>query len=83
MNKQFLSLLLLFFVRTAFGQKNYWQQHVDYKMDVNLDVKTYQYKGNQELTYTNNSPDTLKKYSFIYIIMHFSQEAKWMQDCNP
>lgn len=64
MNKQFLSLLLLFFIGTAFGQKNYWQQHVDYKMDVNLDVKSFQYKGNQELVYTNNSPDTLKKVFF-------------------
>ena len=47
------------------AQKNpnpgYWQQHVDYKMDVEMDVKTYQYKGKQTLTYTNNSPDTLKK----------------------
>jgi hypothetical protein len=39
----------------------YWQQHVDYKMDVVMDVKNYQYKGKQELVYTNNSADTLKK----------------------
>jgi hypothetical protein len=31
----------------------YWQ-HVDYKMDVTMDVKNYQYKGKQELVYTNN-----------------------------
>ena len=41
--------------------KGYWQQHVDYKMDVTMDVKNYQYKGTQELVYTNNSQDTLKK----------------------
>ncbi|MCR9263603.1 MAG: M1 family metallopeptidase [Flavobacteriaceae bacterium] len=35
----------------------YWQQHVDYTMDVNMDVKTYQYTGTQKLVYTNNSPD--------------------------
>ncbi|MGK4566499.1 M1 family metallopeptidase [Flavobacterium sp. 3HN19-14] len=39
----------------------YWQQHVDYKMDVVMDTKNYQYKGKQELVYTNNSPDTLKR----------------------
>lgn len=39
----------------------YWQQHVDYKMDIDMDVKTYQYKGKQELVYTNNSPDVLYK----------------------
>jgi len=40
---------------------SYWQQHVDYKMDVTMDVKNYRYKGKQELVYTNNSPDTLKR----------------------
>jgi len=45
----------------------YWQQQVDYKMDVSMDVKTYQYKGKQQLVYTNNSPDTLKKvYYHLY-----------------
>ncbi|KAB5488896.1 M1 family metallopeptidase [Flagellimonas hadalis] len=36
-----------------------WQQHVDYTMDVDMDVKTYQYTGTQKLVYTNNSPDEL------------------------
>lgn len=39
----------------------YWQQHVDYKMDIDMDVNTYQYKGKQTLVYTNNSPDVLNK----------------------
>ncbi len=38
----------------------YWQQHVDYKMEIDMNVDTYQYSGRQELKYTNNSPDTLK-----------------------
>lgn len=48
---------------SAFSQNNnsYWQQEVDYKMNVQMDVKTFQYKGIQELKYTNNSPDTLNK----------------------
>ena len=41
--------------------KGYWQQHVDYTMDVNMDVETYQYTGNQKLVYTNNSPDQLDR----------------------
>ncbi len=54
-------LTTIFF--SAFSQNNnsYWQQEVDYKMNVQMDVKTFQYKGTQELKYTNNSPDTLKK----------------------
>jgi len=36
-------------------------------MDVTMDVKTYQYRGKQELIYTNNSSDTLKKvYYHLY-----------------
>ncbi|QXP73216.1 M1 family metallopeptidase [Tenacibaculum sp. AHE15PA] len=41
--------------------QNYWQQHVDYTMDIDMDVKTFQYKGTQKLVYTNNSPDVLDK----------------------
>lgn len=45
----------------------YWQQHVDYKMDIDMDVNTYQYKGKQELIYTNNSPDILTRvYYHLY-----------------
>lgn len=48
-------------------EKGYWQQHVDYTMDVNMDVKTYRYTGHQELVYKNNSPDTLRKvYYHLY-----------------
>lgn len=45
----------------AQNNTSYWQQHVDYKMDVDMNVDNYQYTGTQELQYTNNSPDTLKR----------------------
>ena len=46
---------------------SYWQQQADYKMDVVMDVKDFQYKGSQELVYTNNSADTLTKvYYHLY-----------------
>src|SRR5690606_21999681 len=60
-------LLLLIAVSTAgYAQQNnpnpgYWQQHVDYKMDVLVDVDKFQYSGTQELVNTNNSNNTLKK----------------------
>jgi Peptidase family M1 domain len=60
--KKYLLLLIPFGI---FAQNNpnpgYWQQKVDYKMTVAMDVKTYQYKGKQTLVYTNNSPDTLRR----------------------
>ena len=56
-------------ISSVFSQvpSNYWQQHVDYKMEIDMDVKTYLYKGTQQLVYTNNSPDILKKaYYHLY-----------------
>ncbi|MHA7056891.1 M1 family metallopeptidase [Aquimarina sp. M1] len=44
---------------SAQNNTNYWQQHVDYKMSVDMNVKNFQYTGKQELVYTNNSPDSL------------------------
>jgi hypothetical protein len=62
MKKIFLfSLLSLSFGNLLAQSSAYWQQHVNYKMDVAVDVKNYQYKGKQELVYTNNSSDTLKR----------------------
>lgn len=58
--KKFL-LLSIISIGFANAQNGYWQQHADYKMDVSMDVKTYRYKGNQQLVYTNNSPDTLRQ----------------------
>ena len=40
---------------------NYWQQRADYTMDIDMDVKTSQYKGKQTIEYTNNSPDQLNR----------------------
>ncbi|WP_433765110.1 M1 family metallopeptidase [Flavobacterium ginsenosidimutans] len=62
MRKILLLSFLSLGLNSAFAQSApYWQQHADYKMEVSMDVKNYQYKGKQELVYTNNSPDTLKK----------------------
>ncbi|MDR6969094.1 hypothetical protein J2X31_003120 [Flavobacterium arsenatis] len=62
-----LSIFSIGFGNLSAQNTSYWQQHVDYKMDVSMDAKTYLYKGKQELIYTNNSPDTLKKvYYHLY-----------------
>ncbi|PPK96649.1 peptidase M1-like protein [Nonlabens xylanidelens] len=47
----------------------YWQQHVNYDMDVNMDVDRYQYTGKQKLVYTNNSPETLDR---VYYHLFFN-----------
>jgi hypothetical protein len=65
MIKSILTLICCGVSLSFWSQNNpnpgYWQQHADYKMELTMDVKTFQYKGTQTLEYTNNSPDTLQK----------------------
>lgn len=70
MKKIILSLLVLFTGVSASSQNtSYWQQHVDYSMDVSMDVETFQYTGTQKLVYTNNSPDDLNR---VYYHLYFN-----------
>ena len=62
---------------TAQQRSGYWQQKVDYKMEVEMNVKNYQYDGEQELTYTNNSPDTLTKV-FYHLFFNAFQPGSQM-----
>ena len=48
--------------RTASGAPGheYWQQQVDYDMQITLDDNTQRIDGSETITYTNNSPDALR-----------------------
>ncbi len=48
--------------RTAGGEPGhaYWQQEVDYEIDVRLNEKKRRIEATQRISYTNNSPDTLR-----------------------
>ena len=54
-----LTLAILSTLSVARAQ--YWQQKVDYTMEVTLDTETARYNGTQKLIYTNNSPETHHK----------------------
>ena len=58
-----------FFSLCVLSQSGRWQQRVEYKMDIVMDVKSHQYKGVQELLYFNNSPDTLQN---VYYHLYFN-----------
>jgi hypothetical protein len=66
MNKKLaLSLILNFaFLIVISAQPERWQQHVNYKMNVDVNVTTNIISGTQKLEYTNNSPDKLNKVYF-------------------
>jgi len=65
-----LLAIALFCVLPAAGQSpSQWQQHVDYDMDIRLNTETHHVDGHQRLTYTNNSPDTLRT---VYYHLYFN-----------
>ena len=70
--------ILLSLSLSAYSQ-NYWQQAVDYKMVVDIDIKTFKYSGEQELLYTNNSPDSLKKV-FYHLYFNAFQPGSEMSE---
>jgi hypothetical protein len=63
--------------KEAKGNATYWQQHVDYTMDIDMNVSNYQYKGTQKLVYTNNSPDELTKV-FYHLYFNAFQPGSQM-----
>lgn len=74
MKKYHLLLCLCLLALTAnyqpsYAQYNYWQQRVEYDMEIDMDVSTHQFQGKQKLTYYNNSPDTLDR---VYYHLYFN-----------
>ncbi|MEC4113312.1 M1 family metallopeptidase [Myroides pelagicus] len=72
MKKLLLALTITITTLSTLSAQNnpnpgYWQQHVNYEMDVKVDVKKFTYTGTQKLIYTNNSNDTLRSvYYHLY-----------------
>ena len=80
MKKVFLILAIIPFLGSCIPTKiitgqnsvtsyNSWQQHVDYTMEIDVDVKKFRYKGKQKLVYTNNSPEEL---THVYYHLYFN-----------
>lgn len=64
MKKIFFICFLILGLLSNSQINKYYQQQADYKMNIDVDVKNYQYKGHQQITYTNNSQDTLSVFYF-------------------
>ena len=64
--KNFLLLIFFYCVSlniSAQSNSSYWQQHVDYTINITLNDSLHSLDGYVKIKYTNNSPDTL---SFIW-----------------
>ena len=62
MKKIYWILGLIFLIASSvMAQADYFQQEVNYKIEVSLDDQNHTLTGNIEMTYVNNAPDPLKK----------------------
>ena len=69
MKSTLLITAILFLVQLTHAQREYWQQRVEYTMDVKLNTTNHRMDGVQKLIYSNNSPDTLTK---VYYHLYFN-----------
>ena len=64
MIKKFVLLFSFSFVASLSFSQAYWQQEVNYKIEVKLDDKTHTLSAFESFEYINNSPDQL---TFLYV----------------
>lgn len=70
--------------RTASGAPGhqYWQQKVDYRIEAKLDTAAQTLSGTERITYTNNSPDTLR-YLWLQLDQNNADSAGRVQAARP
>lgn len=66
----FFSATAILLLYTASAQKKYWQQEVNFSIQVTLNDKEHKLNGNVQMEYNNHSPDTL-----FFIWMHLWPNA--------
>jgi hypothetical protein len=77
MRRNYLLMFFLFIALSVTGQRIYWQQAVDYKMEIDFNVSKHQFLGKQTLVYTNNSPDVLDRV-FYHLYFNAFQPGSMM-----
>ncbi len=60
----FFSIVFIFLAKSLLAQSPYFQQEVDYKIQVQLNDKAHSLSANETIVYKNNSPDELKELWF-------------------
>ena len=69
-------LIFLFSYFQSFSN-DYWQQRVEYKININFDHESHQFLGDQNLIYYNNSRDTITKV-FFHLYFNAFQPSSMM-----
>jgi hypothetical protein len=72
-----LILIGLYPVPSEAQRAGYWQQAVEYEMEIDMNVETNRFVGRQVLTYHNNSPDRLDRV-FYHLFFNAFQPSSMM-----
>ena len=80
MTKSIYILILLLCSSFISAQSDYWQQHVEYKINAQLDTSTHIIKAECGIQYFNNSPDTLDRIYFHLWANAFSNKTSSFAD---
>ncbi|MBY5957042.1 M1 family metallopeptidase [Membranicola marinus] len=72
-----IALCFTFFNSGISQPPGYWQQEVDYTMEIFMDVEKNQFQGEQTLVYSNHSPDTLHRV-FYHLYYNAFQPGSMM-----
>ncbi|MEO0776559.1 MAG: M1 family metallopeptidase [Bacteroidota bacterium] len=75
--KTTLLLLALLPLSLLTAQPDRWMQKVDYQMEIDFDVATHRFSGQQRLAYSNNSPDALERV-FYHLYFNAFQPGSMM-----
>ncbi len=67
--KRLIYLPFCFLALGAWAKKQPQQQEVNYKMSIDLNDNNHQFKGHSEITYCNNTKDTLNE---IFVHLYFN-----------
>ena len=80
MNKLIYTFSLLLCSLFLSAQSDYWQQHVEYRINAKLDTSTHIIKAKCGIQYFNNSPDTLDRIYFHLWANAFSNKTSSYAD---
>lgn len=71
------SMMALLIQNSDAQRKGYWQQDVDYTMEIDVDAENNQFEGSQTLLYTNNSDDVIDRV-FYHLFFNAFQPNSMM-----
>lgn len=77
MKKLLMVCFVFSMVSSAQADPDRWLQRVEYKMEIDFDVKKHRFEGKQSLKYTNNSPDELNRV-FYHLYFNAFQPGSMM-----